>query len=99
MLDPRLHLIAGLITDDCLKEMKSKSLIHDPIQHLYCDSLGLLKLQVLRDLVFEDLILLADFVVPFGEYAVRVFFYPPIQLSQNVLVSYGGDVWILIEDG
>jgi hypothetical protein len=99
MLDPRLHLIAGLITDDCLKEMKSKSLIHDLIQHLYCDSLGVLKLQVLRDLVFEDLILLAHLVVPFWEYAVRVFFDSPIQLSQNVLISYGGDVRILIENG
>ena len=99
MLDPRLHLIAGLITDDCLKEMKSKSLIHDPVQHLYCDSLGLFKLQVLRDLILEDLILLADLVVPFWENAVRVFFDAPIQLSQNVLISNGGDVWILIEDG
>jgi len=44
MLDPRLHLVAGLITDDCLKEVKPESLIHDPIQHLYCDSLGLLEL-------------------------------------------------------
>ena len=99
MLDPRLHLITWLIADDCLEEMKPKSLIHYPIQHLYCDSLGLLKLQVLRDLVFEDLILLADLVVPFWQNAVRVFFNATIQLSQNVLVSYGGDVWILIEDG
>lgn len=98
MLDPRLHLIAGLVTDDSLKEMKPKSLIHDPIQHLYCNFLGVLKLQVLRDLVLEDLILLADLVVPFWEYAVRVFFDATIQFSQNVLISYGGDVRILIED-
>jgi hypothetical protein len=45
------------------------------------------------------LIFLADLVVPFWEYAVRVFFDAPIQLSQNVLISYGGDVRILIEDG
>jgi hypothetical protein len=45
------------------------------------------------------LILLADLVVPFWENAVRVFFDAPIQLSQNVLISNGGDVWILIEDG
>ena len=45
------------------------------------------------------MILLADLVVPFREYAVRVFFNAPIQLSQNVLISNGGDVRILIEDG
>jgi hypothetical protein len=45
------------------------------------------------------LVLLADLVVPFWEYAVRVFFDAPIQLSQDVLISYGGDVRILIEDG
>jgi hypothetical protein len=78
MLDPRLHLIAGLITDDCLKDMKPKSLIHDTIQYLYCNSLGILKLQVVRNLIFEDLILLTDLVVPFREYAVRVFFDAPI---------------------
>ena len=44
MLYPRLHLVAWLITDDCLKEVKPESLINDPVQHLYCDSLGLLEL-------------------------------------------------------